>query len=118
MRSLSAAILACILTLLTHMAEEITTGFRKKLPVGEMPLLLFVGINVLVYAFCFFTLFSSLNESALAVPLSWVLAVATIANGLGHIGMTLLRKRYFPGAVTAAGLLVAAGYLVAVLARQ
>jgi hypothetical protein len=46
--------------------DEISTGLRRKLPLGEMPLALFVGINVVVYGFCFTTLILSARDGRLA----------------------------------------------------
>ena len=110
----TALILLLIATLLIHLAEEIKTGFRKRLPVGvgEMPLPLFVGINVVIYAFCFTTLALSARGNELAVPLAWILAVAMLLNGLGHVGIMVVRRRYFPGGVTAFLLLLVSGYLI------
>jgi len=80
----SVAILLLIAALILHLAEEVKTGFRKKLPVGEMPLPVFVGINVVIYVFCFATLALSLRNSRWAVPLAWVFAVSMALNRLGH----------------------------------
>jgi hypothetical protein len=104
--------LLLIVTLILHLLEEVRTGFRGKLPVGEMPLPLFVGINVVVYAFCFATLILSAREGRLATPFAWVFAAAMFLNGLGHVGIMVASGRYFPGGVTAFLLLVLSGYLL------
>jgi hypothetical protein len=101
-----------IVALILHLVEEIRTGFRRQLPVGEMPLPLFVGINVVVYAFCFTTLVLSARGDRLATPFAWVFAAAMFLNGLGHVGIMVARRRYFPGGVTAFLLLLLSAYLV------
>lgn len=113
----SAGILILIVTLVAHLAEEVKTGFRQRLPIGEMPLPLFVGLNVLLYLFCFTTLALSLVQSTWVVPLAWVLALSMALNGAGHIVYMLVSKRYFPGGGTAFLLLLAAGYLMSQLVR-
>jgi hypothetical protein len=113
--SLTAAILLAIVCLILHLAEEVKTSFRKKLPVGEMPLSLFLGLNVLIYAFCFATLTLAARNCEWAIPLTWALAIGMVLNGLGHIGIMAVRRRYFPGGFTAFLLLLAAGILIAQL---
>ena len=113
----SVAILLLIVALILHLVEEVKTGFRKRLPVGEMPLWVFVGLNVAIYAFCFATLALSLCRSQWAAPLAWVFAVFMVLNGLGHIGMMLIKKEYFPGGLTAFLLLLASAYLILQLSR-
>ena len=75
MDRITSAILLLIAALVVHLVEEVKTGFRKKLPIGEMPRLLFIGINLVVYAFCFTTLFLSARSNELAIPLAWVFAI-------------------------------------------
>jgi hypothetical protein len=84
-----------------HLLEEIKTGFRHRLPVGKMPLPVFLGINITIYIFCAFTLFLSMSGSNLAIPFVWIFAMAMSLNGLGHIGMMAYKRSYFPGGVTA-----------------
>jgi hypothetical protein len=117
MMRLSTAILLLIVALVVHLVEEVRTGFRKKLPVGEMPLPVFVGLNVLIYGFCFVTLLLSLRNSTWAAPLAWVFAIAMVLNGLGHIGMMVIKKAYFPGGITAFLLLPLSAYLIVLLLR-
>jgi hypothetical protein len=69
----TALILLLIATLLIHLAEEIKTGFRKRLPLGEIPLLLFVGINVVIYAFCSTTLEGSISLEVSQLPYCYCL---------------------------------------------
>jgi hypothetical protein len=112
MDRITSAILLLIAALVVHLAEEVKTGFRKKLPIGEMPGLLFIGINVVVYAFCFTTLLLSARGHELATPFAWVFAIAMLMNGIGHIGMMLVRREYFPGGLTAFTLLPVSAYLI------
>ena len=112
MDRITSAILLLIAALVVHLAEEIKTGFRKKLPIGEMPRLLFIGINVVVYAFCFTTLLLSVRGHELATPFAWVFAIAMLMNGIGHIGIMLVRREYFPGGLTAFLLLPISAYLI------
>ncbi|MBN1955948.1 MAG: HXXEE domain-containing protein [Anaerolineae bacterium] len=115
MNQTGRAVLLLVVALILHLAEEVGTGFRKKLPLGEMPLGVFVGINVALYAFCFSTLFLSIAGNPWSIPLAWAFAIAMGLNALGHIGMMVLRKGYFPGGVTAFLLLLAGIYLVVIL---
>jgi hypothetical protein len=112
MDRITSAILLLIAALVVHLAEEIKTGFRKKLPIGEMPKPLFIGINVVVYAFCFTTLLLSARGNELAIPFAWVFAIAILMNGIGHIGIMLVRREYFPGGLTAFVLLPVSAYLI------
>jgi hypothetical protein len=98
--------------LVLHLIEEIKTDFRKRLPVGEMPLPVFVGLSLFIYAFCFATRAFSLRTSQWAAPLAWVFAVSMVLNGMGHIGIMLIKREYFPGGLTAFLLLLASGCLI------
>ena len=112
MDRITSAILLLIAALVVHLVEEVKTGFRKKLPIGEMPKPLFIGINVVVYAFCFTTLLLSARGHELATLFAWVFAIAMLMNGIGHIGMMLVRREYFPGGLTAFLLLPVSAYLI------
>jgi len=109
---MTGIILLLIAALILHLLEEVRTGFWQRLPVGEMPLPLFVTINVVVYAFCFTTLILSVRNGELATPFAWVFAVSMFLNGLGHVGMMIVRWRYVPGGLTATLLLVLSGTLI------
>ena len=98
-----------------HLVEEIKTGFRHKLPFGPMPKPVFIGVNAGVYTFCFVTLFLSLIDSQLAVPLGWVLASGMLLNGLGHISIMVFKGSYFPGGITAFLLALVAVFLMVYL---
>ncbi len=112
MDRITYTILILIVALVTHLIEEIKTGFRKKFPLGEMPKPLFVGINIVVYTFCFATFFLSVRGNELAIPLAWIFAIAMLINGAGHIGIMVVKKRYFPGGFTAFILLPISVYLI------
>ena len=112
MDTVSVTIMIVIILLAMHLAEEIKTGFRKKMLIGEMPRPLFIGLNILVYTFCFTTLFLSVRSHALAIPLTWIFAIAMLLNGAGHIGIMVVRRSYFPGGLTAFLLLPASLYLI------
>ncbi len=101
-----------------HLLEETKTGFRRRFPLGQMPLPLFLGINMVIYSFCFANLALSLTGNHLADWLAWPLAVGTLANGLGHIAVMLLTWRYFPGGMTALPLAAVSASLVATLAAS
>jgi hypothetical protein len=118
MDTIALTILLLIAILLVHLGEEIKTGFRRRFPLGEMPLPLFIGANIIVYVFCFTTLFLSAQGSELAIPLAWIFAVGMFANGAGHMGMMALRRRYFPGGLTAFLLLAVAAYLIVQLVSR
>lgn len=98
-------ILSLVVALILHLVEEVTTGFRKRFPLGDLSIPIFVAINVAFYAFCFVTLVLSAREGELATPFAWVFAVTMVLNGLGHVGMMALRRQYFPGGLTAVLLL-------------
>jgi hypothetical protein len=101
MNAVSLGIFLLIIVLIAHLVEEIRTDFRKKLPIGEMPLPVFVSINILLYAFCFTTFILSLISHPAAVTLAWIFAVGMAFNGFGHVGFMLAKRKYFPGGITA-----------------
>jgi hypothetical protein len=110
-------VLALIITLLLHLVEEIKTGFRRRLPIAVMPKSVFIGINIGLYTYCFITLFLVLIGNAFAIPFTWVFALAMLINGLGHIGIMAVRRRYFPGGLTAFLLVFVASYLIIYLLK-
>jgi len=105
-------ILLTLIALILHLLEEINTGFRSRLPVGEMSVQLFVAINVVVYAFCFATLVLCVRGGRLATAFAWLFAMAMLLNGMGHVGMMVITRGYFPGGATAVLLLLLSGYLM------
>jgi hypothetical protein len=112
MNNVSATILASIAALVIHLIEEVKAGFRAQFPLGEMPKPIFIGINVLIYGFGLATFFLSLGNGPLAVPLAWIWAIAMLFNGVGHLGIMLIKHRYVPGGLTAPVLALVAGYLI------
>lgn len=118
MNDLVIGVVLLLVVLLAHLLEEVRTGFRRRFPLGEMPRSLFVAINVVLYLYIGVTLLLALAGRQAAVPLAWGFALAMAANGLGHMGIMVWRRQYFPGGVTAFPLLVAAIYLGAVLWRS
>jgi hypothetical protein len=118
MDTVSITLLVLIILLAMHLAEEVKTGFRKKMLIGEMPRPLFVGLNILLYAYCFMTLFLSARGHASAIPLTWIFAIGMLLNGAGHIGIMIVRRSYFPGGITAFLLLPASLYLIAQLIQR
>ncbi|HPC10780.1 MAG TPA: HXXEE domain-containing protein [candidate division Zixibacteria bacterium] len=108
-------ILAAVL--IGHLVEEAATGFRRKFPLGEMPMWVFVMGNVAVYGFCAATFTLVLLARPAGTLMAWVLAVAMALNGIVHIGVMIYRKEYFPGGITAGLVLAAAAGLMAALAR-
>jgi hypothetical protein len=117
MDNISSTILILIATLVIHLIEEIKTGFRKQFPLGEMSVSLFVGINVIIYLFCFLTLFLSISGEGLALPLTWIFAVTMLFNGIGHIGIMVVKREYFPGGLTAPILIIVSMYLMNLLVK-
>ena len=95
------AILALIIILIADLVEDIKTGFRIKFPLGEMPRSVFVGINFVLYLFCFVTFILAVFDNILGIPMALVFAVAMLLKGFGHIAIMVLKKTYFPGGYTA-----------------
>jgi hypothetical protein len=118
MDALSATILMLIILLAMHLAEEVKTGFREKMLIGEMPRPLFVGLNILLYTYCVTTLFLSVRGHASAIPLTWIFAIAMLFNGAGHIGIMVVRRSYFPGGITAFLLFPVSVYLITQLVKS
>lgn len=47
--------MALIGVLTLHLGEEVKTGFRRQFPLGEMPLWLFIALNIVLYSYSFST---------------------------------------------------------------
>ena len=107
--------LMLIAVLVGHLVEETKTDFRRKFPLGEMPRLFFVSINVILYLFCLVTFIFTVFGNWFIVPLSWIFAVAMLLNGVGHVGIVVRRRTYFPGGFTAFLLVPISVYLMIVL---
>jgi hypothetical protein len=99
MNRLSRITLLLIATLFLHLIEEIVSDFRREFPLGEMSPTLFGGINVAIYTLCFATLILAIRGDPLAIPLAWIFAATMLLNGLGHIGIIVVWRRYFPGGI-------------------
>lgn len=115
MNQISGAILFLICILIIHLIEEVKTEFRKRLPLGEMSATLFVGINIVIYLFCFSTLYLSMCSHPLTIPFTWMFALGMLLNGIGHIVIMLVKKAYFPGGITAPVLMGISIYLIHLL---
>ena len=105
-------IVLLIAALILHLFEEVRAGSRTGFPGDEMPLLVFVGINIAIYGFCFVTLIASARNGQLATPFTWAFAAAMLVNGLGRVGVMIARGQYFPGGASAVLLLVISAYLM------
>jgi len=115
MDTVASMILVLTAALTALLVEEVATGFRARLPLGEMSKPVYVGLNVIVYTYCFATLALAVRDQGLAIPLAWILALLMAANGLGHIGIMIWRRAYFPGGFTAFFLLLASLLLMVAL---
>jgi hypothetical protein len=83
-----------------------------------MPRPVFLGVNAVLYANVAVVIGLSLGAHPLSVALAWPFAAAMTLNGVGHLGIMLLRRAYFPGGGTALPLPAAAAYVLAVLGTQ
>ena len=108
-------ILVLIILLVLHLVEEIKTGFRRKLIIGEMPKPVFIGLNVVIYIFCFATLGLALAGSKLSPVFTWIFALGMLLNGLGHISIMIVWRGYFPGSFTAPLLAIVSALLISYL---
>jgi hypothetical protein len=115
MSRITVSLLVLIFILITHLIEEIKTGFRKRFPLGEMSLSMFLGINISLYTYCFTTLLFSALKHPLAIPFAWVFGIAMALNGIGHIAIMILKRQYFPGGITSFPLLLTASYELDIL---
>lgn len=104
-----------VVILIVHLVEEIKTGFRKKLSIGEMPKPLFVGINALIYSFALAAIIMYLIDINLGLIFIWIFTVGNVLNGTGHIAFMLIKRGYFPGGVSAFALLFVSLYLLHLL---
>jgi hypothetical protein len=116
MDTITLVVIILIVVLILHLIEEVRAEFRKKLPLGEMPLPVFVGLNILIYSFCLANCLLVLTENPLGIYFSWIFAVGMLLNSLGHLGFTLIRRSYFPGAITSVPMLPLAICLLVLLA--
>jgi hypothetical protein len=115
MSRLSLALVVLVGCLVLHLVEEIATGFRRRFPLGEMPRPIFIGVNAVLYSYAAVMIGLSLAAPPVSVAMAWPFAAAMALNGVGHLGIMLVRRAYFPGGGTALPLLAAATYVLVVL---
>lgn len=112
MEPLLQSLIVLVATLVLHLVEEVTTGFRVRFPLGEMPRSLFVLINVAIYAYALVMIVLAARGNPLAVSMAWPFALMMLVNGLGHLIIMGIRREYFPGGITAVALIVASLYVL------
>jgi len=112
LRSSTQAIVLAIVSLTVHLVEEVASGIRQRYLLASVPRWLLATISVLLYGFCLATLVLTAQGLSVGAFLAWVLAAVLILNGLGHLGIMMVRRRYFPGGITAVVLLIAATVLM------
>ena len=108
---LTTALIVVTVVQAAHLVEEIRTGFRRQYPFGVMPAWVMVAANVLLYTGAAITIALSACDQPLTMTLAWIYGLVLLGNALGHIGIMILRRRYFPGGFTAVLLLPALAYL-------
>ena len=101
MTSLANSFVILTLVLVIHLIEEVRTNFRTRMLLGEMPKFLFVGINILIYTYAVVMITLAFGDYPVAVTMAWIFSIAMLLNNVGHIGIIVIRKAYFPGGVTA-----------------
>lgn len=116
MPRLTAALVILVACQVLHLVEEIATGFRRRYPLGEMPWPVFIGINVALYSYAAATMGLSFSAHPASIPMAWLFAAVLLLNALGHLGIMLYRKAYFPGGGTALPLLAAVANVMVMLA--
>ena len=104
--------LLLVALMLSHLFEEMSTGFRQQFPLGEMPRSRFLAINLLLYGYYMGTYLLLQREKALGRLLARLLALGMMDNGVGHLGIMMVRWRYFPGGLMALPLILATLFLL------
>jgi hypothetical protein len=104
-----------VLLQMAHFSEEFFTGFYKVFPLlfngnpwTSNQFLIFNIIWMLIFLTSLIGTFKGFNLSFLC--LWFFIIIGCIGNGVFHIGLTLLRQKYFSGTVTAI-LLLAIGII-------
>jgi hypothetical protein len=116
MNAFTVNLVLLVLCLVLHLVEEVLTGFRRKLPIGEMSLPVFIGINLLIYIFIAIMLAAHYLGLSASIILVWIFAIGMLINGAGHIFWMLHKRRYFPGGFTAIPLVFLSISLISMLA--
>jgi len=75
MDRITILILALIILLILHLVEELKTGFRRKLIIGEMPRPVFITINMVIYLFSLATLILSLADNPMSPTFTWIFSI-------------------------------------------
>jgi hypothetical protein len=120
-----AWIFLCI-ALALHVADEALTDFlseynptareiRRRFPFLPLPVFTFrvwlTGLcAAILLAFCMSPL--AFSGSRLAIVLAYPFSIIMFANGLGHIGASLYRRRWVSGVYSSPLLLAASAYLL------
>jgi hypothetical protein len=106
-KKLSWLFLIGILIQLTHFLEEYYTGFYKELPsmfnanqwTGDQ-FIIFNSVWLIIFLIAAIASFKNITVSYFIM---WFfMLIGAIGNGIMHIGLSLLRKAYFPGTVSSA----------------
>jgi Trk-type K+ transport system membrane component len=70
------------------------------------------GLILLLIAALILHLDGGDQDGELATPFAWIFATAMALNGLGHVGIMVVRRRHFPGGWTAFLLLALSAVLI------
>jgi hypothetical protein len=113
----TGGIIVLTLVLILQLVEEVRGDFRRQFPLGEIPSAVFVGMNAIVYIYCAIMIWLAVEGRPMAIPMAWGFATVMLLNGTGHLAIMVIRRRYFPGGITAPGLIAVSLYLMAQLVR-
>jgi hypothetical protein len=105
-RKLSNLYLIGVLIQITHFLEEYYMGLYKELPsiFNENP---WTGSQFIIFNIVWLIIFllaaiGSFNNIKVSYLIVWFfILIGGIGNGIMHIALSLLKKEYFPGTVTA-----------------
>ena len=116
MNPISIAVLVVMVILVLQVIEESRKGFRRKWPLGEISKRVYFITSAVVLAFGILTLVLAVLGQPAAVVLAWILAIIMMANGVWLLTQMLVTTGYYPGGYSASFILLAATYLMVVLA--
>jgi hypothetical protein len=110
------AVFVALITLQAlHVTEEYATGFHARFPtflgLAPWPASFFVRFNTIWLAIWVVAVLGFRAGYQLALFPVWFLAIASVANGVAHLGLALATGGYFPGLWTSP-LLAAGGVLL------